>query len=535
MGVKNFYKYFRKIFQTSITSFIYPKHDVLMVELNGLFYSAVRDLQQEGVKKNSFKIQSRLFLQVVHLLEDILLKNPPNKKLVLIVDGVAGMMKVHEQKQRRYKNILENKYDFFDLNAFTPGTKLMHHLTKYIDYYLRSFLNQHEIYRNVKIYFSNEKVHGEGEVKLCKFIKNYCSLEEIILIYNSDSDTICLSLLQEHNIIICRNSVLYGKEYINMSSCRNQILERMVSNENNNRQSIMMDFLLLLFLLGNDYMDTSPSIDGFPTIYETILPLYQQNGKPFTKLCNGKSVLDLPVICKFIELISFHERQWIMNRYRENNGYFPNQLYLPAFRKRSFCMDRYKKKHHLHYMNQTSLDDQNLLYFQTLQEYLNICLYQKLTSFSYPCEKPPFLSDISFSSKLDFKFQNYFSSPDIRFPHESFFYLCWILPPQSKYLLPEALQEFHTVFDVNFPGEIKIDLNDKRNIWEGRLSLPQLAEEKVIAFYYEKKREFTSQEKKRNGNGKMFLYEFKTDIPPRRFECYYGAVPECHVEMTLCS
>ena len=134
MGVKNFYKYFRKTFQTSITSFIYPKHDVLMVELNGLFYSAVRDLQHEGVKKNSFKIQSRLFLQVVHLLEDILLKNPPNKKLVLIVDGVAGMMKVHEQKQRRYKNILENKYDFFDLNAFTPGTKLMHHLTKYIDY-----------------------------------------------------------------------------------------------------------------------------------------------------------------------------------------------------------------------------------------------------------------------------------------------------------------------------------------------------------------------------------------------------------------
>ena len=72
MGVKNFYKYFRKTFQTSITSFIYPKHDVLMVELNGLFYSAVRDLQHEGVKKNSFKIQSRLILQVDQMLEDIL-------------------------------------------------------------------------------------------------------------------------------------------------------------------------------------------------------------------------------------------------------------------------------------------------------------------------------------------------------------------------------------------------------------------------------------------------------------------------------
>ena len=122
----------------------------------------------------------------------------------------------------------------------------------------------------------------------------------------------------------------------------------------------------------------------------------------------------------------------------------------------------------------------------------------------------------------------------MQFPHESFFYLCYVLPPQSKYLLPEALQDFYTVFDISFPGEVKIDLNDKRNLWEGRLSLPQPVQEKVVAFYYNKKRDLTSQEKKRNGNGKMFLYEFKRDKPAKRFECYYGSVPDCHVEMTLC-
>ena len=537
MGVKNFYKYFRKKFQTSITSFIYTNHDVLVVELNGLFYQAIRDFQLGEMKMNSFKVQTRLFGDVVTLLEDILLKNPPQKKLILIVDGVAGMMKVHEQQQRRYKNILEKKCDFFDLNSFSPGTKLMHHLTKYIDFYLRSFLNEHKDYHHVKIYFSNEKVRGEGEMKLCQYIKTYCNIDEVILVHNSDSDIICLSLLLKQNIIICRNSKLYGQEYINIASCRNQIIKEMRWDDDINTNYLLVDFILLVFLLGNDYIDSCPSIDTFKTLYDCILPLYRENRHFFTIVREDRTILNVLQLCKFFQMISFQEDQWIRQKQKEQqvNGTFPNEMVDQSLRKKGLNTLRYKTLYNEKYFGTLSTLDCQLLFFRTLQEYLNICLYHGLSCFSYPLVKAPFLSDIQYSTVLENKFYEYVYNNKVDFPHESYFYLLWILPPQSKYLLPEALQNYYKTFHIRFPGVVRIDLNDKRNFWEGRLHIPRHCEASIINFYQEKKKELTPQEKKRNAIGKTFLYEYQASMDPERFECYYGSIANCYVKMTLCN
>jgi 5'-3' exonuclease len=537
MGVKNFYKYFRKKFQTSITSFIYTNHDVLVVELNGLFYQAIRNFEMGECKKNSFKVQTRLFTGVVTLLEDILLKNPPRKKLILIVDGVAGMMKVQEQQQRRYKNALERKYDFFDLNSFSPGTKLMHHLTKYVDFYLRSFMNEHTNYQQVKVYFSNEKVRGEGEMKLCQYIKMYCNKDELILIHNSDSDIVCLSLLLNQNIIICRNSKLYGQEYINITSCRNQIIKQMQWDDRNDTNLLLMDFLLLVFLMGNDYIDTCPSMDNFATLYDIILPIYQKNRQYFTIIRNERKILNLLQLCKFFEIISFQEDEWICKKHKEQQlgGMFPNELMNQALRKNRFNTTRYKALYNEKYFGKISILDRQLLFFRTLQEYLNICVYHELTTFSYPLIKAPFLSDIHYSTLLEGKFNELVKDDKQDFPHESFLYLLWILPPQSKYLLPEAFQGYYKNFQIHFPGDIQIDLNEKRCFWEGRLHIPQHSLLSILNFYYEKKKELTSQEKKRNAIGKMFLYEYQTSSEPERFECYYGSISDCYVKMTLCT
>ena len=54
MGVKNFYYNFREKFKDTITKSVQYEHDVLIIELNGLFYSAVKKIYNFV---NSFKYQ----------------------------------------------------------------------------------------------------------------------------------------------------------------------------------------------------------------------------------------------------------------------------------------------------------------------------------------------------------------------------------------------------------------------------------------------------------------------------------------------
>ena len=218
MGFKNFFNGFKSVFHECIVHENNVEHDVLVVELNGLFYKSCKILynRKDIVDMSKKDLQLLLFEEVTKEMNKIVLKHPPKEILLLVVDGVPGMMKNMEQRQRRYKNSLENKYpNIWDLNIFSPGTKIMHYLTKYIDWYLRRKVMNHHLYRNLKVIFSNEKVFGEGEWKITKFIKKFAGQKQKILIYSCDSDLIMIAmLLHEYSIRIVRHSNEYGKEFV---------------------------------------------------------------------------------------------------------------------------------------------------------------------------------------------------------------------------------------------------------------------------------------------------------------------------------
>ena len=114
MGIKNFYLGFKNKFHSCISNDINIHCDVLIIELNGLFYNNCKKIYNEVDKIKKLKrndLYLILFNEICMSLDKIIHKyGEKTKKIFLVVDGVSGMMKNIEQRQRRYKNSFENKF-----------------------------------------------------------------------------------------------------------------------------------------------------------------------------------------------------------------------------------------------------------------------------------------------------------------------------------------------------------------------------------------------------------------------------------------
>lgn len=502
-------------------------HDVLFIELNGLFYSAIGELsrKQNYLHKNNKTFHRELFIEITKQLEIILINNPPTKTVFMVVDGIAGMMKYREQQQRRFKNVLEKKYDKFDINAFTPGTKLMHYLTKYIDYFLRVFLNTNKNYQGIEIIFSNEKVSGEGESKIFRLMDKFCTSHDKILIYNCDSDIICLSIVSEKNIVICRKSSLYGTEFINIRNCRKQILKRISWNNQIMNKRYMTDLIVMIFLLGNDYVDSSPFINNFQILYQTVLPLYKKNRKFLTDYEHDKWSINYQNLCEFLGELGRFDGKFFPKGF-EDDSTFPNALLATKEDDSKFSFQDYIIRYHQKYFSNQSMETVTREYFLALEQYLDIFMEKRLSSFSYKYFKSPFLSQLCKPSEVPVMRES-------NIPQENLFYLLLLLPPQSKFLLPSCFEDYFETMNINFPSFLEIDLSGKRTLWEGILNLPELDIENVVEYYNRKKLLLKSSDLRRNTPGKEFYYRFENSFPKEEYKCYYGNIHNNQVHVSI--
>lgn len=533
MGYKNFYHGFKREFKDFIYTHYVNDHDVLIVELNGIFYSSLRKIygyiqlsrdefkSARNVKEKQFNL--KLFEEIGKQIHHILKKYVARKKIFLVVDGVAAMMKNSEQRQRRYKNCLENKYGaLFDINCFSPGTKLMHHLTKYIDWFIRKQISYDPLYEKVEIYFSNEKVFGEGEYKAMKFIRKFCVRHDKIAIYTCDSDMILLSMLvgEFQKMTILRNSSIYGEEYIDINKSLEHIIEKFKFEKFNTRDDLLIDFIILFFLLGNDYVASSPSIYHFDILFQKVFPMFQHFGKHLT---NKNREINRRNISEFFEILGKNEKEWLTEKYDNQNSYFPDLIFLQTNHD-DFDFEMYKRKYNqLHFGNDISKAQK--YYFDNIDNILKMYLDKDFDwDFFYPYYKAPFLSD----------YQNSLTehpTPGKSFENiakDMYYHLLTVLPPQSKSLLPTP---FHNIFyDLKyfFPSHIEIDLTGKQKLWEGTVKLP-LVNCKIFFEYYNKHRgDLSELDKKRNAVGRTFVYTY--DISNQQhFDSYYGTIRNCPV------
>ena len=150
MGIKHFWIWFQRNYANQIKTFQrssipenLPQIDVLAIDMNGIFHTCAQKIFKYGnyapfrkklLHGNMRAKEKRLFLEIgqeINLLKNII---NPQKKLLLCVDGVAGLGKMYQQRQRRFKSGHEKKTGF-DSNCISPGTRFMDSLSGFLNWY----------------------------------------------------------------------------------------------------------------------------------------------------------------------------------------------------------------------------------------------------------------------------------------------------------------------------------------------------------------------------------------------------------------
>ena len=238
-----------------------------------------------------------------------------NEKIYVCFDGVPPLPKMYQQKQRRFKSIMTknilNKGSMWNTNQITPGTKFM----KNLDFYLNQKFSS-----MMKIIFNGSENPGEGEHKICHYIRNHatCLENKTKIIYGLDADLIMLGL-----ILSCefKNMYLFKEtrhfEYINKIDKNDNYyfnlnklgleIDNIMCNFNI-AQSIY-DYILICFLCGNDFLPHLPSVNIRNGGIEYLIKTYKslnKNHKNYLISVESKTII-WNHFRKYINVLSKYE------------------------------------------------------------------------------------------------------------------------------------------------------------------------------------------------------------------------------------
>ena len=334
MGIKYFFSWFKKSFSDSIKKLSLNQSfdvsiDHFLIDLNGIFHYCAQKTYRYGSFKSNKKVVhsekqqlSYLFSQVGLYLTNLVSFVKPNKRIVLCIDGVAPTSKQFQQRQRRFRS---NTEQTFDSNCITPGTSFMDNLSKYLEWFIHMKLATDPTWKNLEIIFSNEKVPGEGEHKLVSFVRNYCSNEkdDHFMIHGMDADLIMLALAsQKENFHILRdNPYKQNSEffYIDMKMVRESLVISLLKKPSDlPDQFFINDFILMMFLSGNDFLPHLPTIDILEGSIETFFNSYRsiiETYGPIVSQCYTINILPLSILFGTLasfEIKSLEERSQIL-------------------------------------------------------------------------------------------------------------------------------------------------------------------------------------------------------------------------------
>ena len=191
---------------------------------------------------------------IIHKINELIQLVNPQKTIFIAIDGPAPKAKMVQQRTRRFKSSFEEKP--WDTNAITPGTKFMNTLNSELKSYYKD---------NKRFFYLILQEAGEGEHKILQYMKKH-SKKDNNVVYGLDADLIMLSLVSKiDRILLLRERTEYNFEeiddeylFLDIDSLKKNI----TSLVKNVPKNIMInDYIFMCFLLGNDFIKNSPSLN----------------------------------------------------------------------------------------------------------------------------------------------------------------------------------------------------------------------------------------------------------------------------------
>lgn len=321
MGVPGFYRtIFKRYIDDEIYKFVSSKPviDHFYMDFNPIIYISLGRLQASNAFKgcNDDQIEFKIIQQVVDMFAHIVNKLVKPKKMVYIaIDGPAPKCKIVTQRARRYKSIVEKQLIQqiqqkhlgkhvplgWDKANITPGTKFLAKLDKA----LFDAIQCGKI-DCPKIIFSNSAIASEGEHKIVQHLSKFIhDPTDKFCIYSNDGDMAFLTLqFPDKNILTMIDSnflptkikkeckcdyvyfdntrfhqVLIKDMFTPKEKKKESVKDEEVSPPEKKRQKrykrkrkqlpplnpddydknrILIDFMFLLFLGGNDFVRPIP-------------------------------------------------------------------------------------------------------------------------------------------------------------------------------------------------------------------------------------------------------------------------------------
>jgi 5'-3' exoribonuclease 1 len=226
MGIPSYFSYIIKNHSNIIRSLQYHQEiahtafECLYMDCNSIIYDSFRDIEKTA---NPYNVEQLIIDAVIYNIKKYISFIKPRQLLYIAFDGVAPFAKMEQQRTRRHKSNFMSKINMDDLtvsttavhsiwntSAITPGTNFMNKLSHKIQ---QEFMNKEHVYGIKQIVVSGSTEPGEGEHKMCEYIRNNSNAGDIA-IYGLDSDLIMLSIFHLEyckNVHIFREAPVFGE------------------------------------------------------------------------------------------------------------------------------------------------------------------------------------------------------------------------------------------------------------------------------------------------------------------------------------
>jgi len=272
---------------------------------------------------------------------------------------------------------------------------------------------------------------------------------------------------------------------------------------------------------------------------DIVIELYQQNGQTHGHLTelnhyDTKIEFRLNAMTAFFERFASKEKDMVERKYNSQQAFFPDPLVLRNLYIRNDQNMIYFEKYRSDYY-QSKFAHENISVSDIVRHYLDgmnwILHYYQFGmpdwSWFYPFSYGPFLVDFKETLSV-------YTSPTfvLHQPLDPFLQLMIVLPENSKSLMPPELMDVSSHLKSFFPDVIEIDLTGKKKEWEGIVILPSLQIKQFESFYAQRLPRISVMDKKRNIQGKTFMYHFN---PMKRylFSSFYGNIYDCPIVTTI--